>query len=100
MGAIMSTACSYPDPQILGEAGRKIYQRKYQQDFEQRYLGKIVGINLTSEQAIVGESLEEVMMRGHRADPTSLYYFFKVGAPGVFRCRLVLAEPGGQSYGR
>jgi hypothetical protein len=88
----MSTACSFPDPEKLGEAGEKIYRQKYEKDFEQRYPGKVVAINLTSEQAIVGDSLEEVIARGRSVDPTSLFHVFRVGAPGVFRVPWAYAD--------
>jgi hypothetical protein len=76
-----------PDPNEMAATGKRIYREKYQADFEARYPGKIVAIDLTTQQAFVAQSMREAGERGRKACPDSLFYFLKVGAPAVFTRR-------------
>ena len=77
----------YPDPQGIADVGQRIYANRYQAEFEARYLGQIVAIDISSERAFVGSSVEEAVERGYGANPTSLFHVIKVGAPAVYRMR-------------
>jgi hypothetical protein len=61
-----------PDPQEIADIGRRIYANRYQTEFEARYPGQIVAIDISSERAFVASSVEEAVERGHGANPTSL----------------------------
>jgi hypothetical protein len=76
-----------PDPQAIANIGRRIYANRYQTEFEARYPGQIVAIDISSERAFVASSVEEAVDRGHGANPTSLFHVIKVGAPAVYRMR-------------
>jgi hypothetical protein len=76
-----------PDLHAMSVAGRRIYREKYQAEFEARYPGQIVAIEVDSQQAFLGDSIEEAFMRGRSACPSSLFHFMKVGAPGVYKLR-------------
>jgi hypothetical protein len=71
----------------MGEAGRRIYRQRYQSDFEALYPGRIVAIEVESERAFVGDSIEEALEHGRDAYPGSLFYFMKIGARGVYTIR-------------
>ena len=77
----------YPDPQEIADIGRMIYANRYQTEFEIRYPGQIVAIDISSERAFVASSVEEAVERGHGANPTGLFHVIKVGAPAVYRMR-------------
>ena len=83
----VTTVFGYPDPEKIANVGRRIYANRYQTEFEARYPGQIVAIDVSSERAFVASSVEEAVERGHRANPTSLFHVLKVGAPGVYRMR-------------
>ena len=77
----------FPELRELGERGERIYRDKYQTDFETRYRGQVVAIDVHSEQAFVAPTMTEAGIRGHAACPRGFFYFVRVGAPAVFRYR-------------
>ena len=76
-----------PDPREIADAGEKIYKEKYQADFEARYQGQVVAIDITTQRALVARSMREVSEHARKTCPGSLFYFLKVGAPAVFNRR-------------
>ncbi len=75
------------DLNAIVESGRKIYQEKYQVDFEARLKGKIVAIDIETQHAFIGRSMREAGEQARRAAPDSLFFFLKVGAPAVYTRR-------------
>jgi hypothetical protein len=76
-----------PDPREIADAGEKIYKEKYQADFEARYQGQVVAIDITTQRALVARSMREVSEHARKTRHGSLFYFLKVGAPAVFNRR-------------
>jgi hypothetical protein len=77
----------FPDFRELGERGAKIYRKKYQVDFEIHHRGQIVAIDVHSERAFIAPTMTEAGNRGRAACPHGFFYFVRVGAPAVLRCR-------------
>jgi len=50
------------NPREIAKAGRRVYER-HRQDFERRYQGKYVLIDIRSEKVFVAESPEEAYRR-------------------------------------
>jgi hypothetical protein len=75
----------YTNPQEIAEAGRKIYADKYQADYERRYPGQFVAIDVESEEAFVAQQPEEAVKRAREALPQSLLHLIKIGSSGAFR---------------
>jgi hypothetical protein len=89
---IAAVVCGLPNLQGMAEAGRRIYREKYQTEFEAHYQGQILAIEVDSERAFLGASIEEALRRGRNACPDSLFYFMKVGARGVYTLRWTQAR--------
>ena len=80
----MSTP-SISSPKALAERAESIYRDKYQEQYEDAYEGKFVAIDVSTEEAYVGESPEEALKKAREADETGLFHLIKVGFPGAFR---------------
>jgi hypothetical protein len=70
--------------EAIVEAGRRIYDEKYKADFEVRYRGHVVAIDVATEQAFVGRSSWEASQRGRASCPDSLFYLLKVDTPNMY----------------
>jgi hypothetical protein len=77
----------FPGFRELGERGEKIYREKYQVEFENRCRGQVVAIDVHTERAFVAPTLTEAGNHGRAACPRGFFYFVRIGAPAVFRCR-------------
>ena len=76
-----------PELRELGERGERIYRERYQSDFESRYRGQVVAIDVNSERAFVAPTMTEAGNRGRAACPRGFFCFLRVGAPAVLRFR-------------
>ena len=73
------------NPQEAAESGERIYQKKYKQDYEQKYLGKFVAIEINSENAFIADQPEQALEKARTAVPAGVFHLIKVGASGAFR---------------
>jgi hypothetical protein len=76
-----------PNLRAMAESGKRIYREKYQCDFETRFPGQIVAIEVDSQRAFVAPSVMKALQLGRSVCPRSLFYFMRVGAPAVYRMR-------------
>jgi hypothetical protein len=74
-----------PNPAKIGERGNAIYREKYQEDYESRYPGKYVAIDIESEEAFVADTPEAAIRKLQERNPDSFFHLIKVGSPGVFK---------------
>jgi hypothetical protein len=71
--------------QLLSGRGEAIYAAKYKADFEARYDGQFVAIDLVSEEATVSPTLQGAFLEAHRKAPQNLIHLIRVGSPGAIR---------------
>jgi hypothetical protein len=76
---------TFSNPQALAERGEKIYQAKFKKDFEAKYDGQFVVIDVKSEAAYVGKTPEAAYEAATKAAPNGLFHLIKVGSAGAFR---------------
>lgn len=73
------------NPKKLAEKGETIYKQKYQTEYERRYPGKYVAIDLITEKAFVASTPEDAVGLLQKENPNSFFHLIKVGSPGVFK---------------
>jgi len=72
-------------PKELAERGEKIYLEKYKAEFETRYPGKFVAIDVGTAKTYVADTPEEAVQQARKDSPKGFFHLIKVGATGAFR---------------
>ena len=78
------TMPTFTNPQEIAEAGERIYNEKYKAEYERKYPGKFVAIDVESGQPFLADQPEEALTQGRKALPTAFFHLIRVGAPGAF----------------
>ena len=76
---------SISNPQAFADRGESIYREKYKERYEEAHHGQFVAIDVGTEEAYVGESPVEALIKARDADPAALFHLIKVGSAGAFR---------------
>jgi len=66
------------------ERAERIYNARYKAKFEPACLGQFVAIDIDSEQAHLGDTAQEALLKLLRASLTASFFVFKVGSEAVF----------------
>lgn len=73
-----------PSTRDIAERGEAIYQNKYQAEFETKYRGKFVAINVQNEEATVADTSEEAIRLALEKEPDGLFHLLRVGHKAAF----------------
>lgn len=73
------------NPQTIAEKGESIYKEKFQEEYERKYPGKFVAIDINSADAFLGDTPEGAVQKGQKANPRGFFHLIKIGSPGVYR---------------
>ena len=73
------------NPRQVAERGEKIYNEKFKSAFEAEHFGKFVAIDITTENAYVGDSPEDAIAEGRNANPKGVFHLVRAGSTGAFR---------------
>lgn len=74
------------DPREIARAGRRVYQR-HRADFERRYPGKYVLIDIGTQKVYVGDSPEAAYRQATAERRKGPYHLVRVGERAAFRSR-------------
>lgn len=69
-------------PDRFVERGKQIYQ-KFKDSLERQYKGKIVAIEIDSEEYFLGETEHEAINKARQKFPEKVFYIVKIGYPVV-----------------
>lgn len=72
-------------PEVLAQKGETIYNQKFKKDFEERYRGKFVAIDVVSERAVIADTPEDALKKAQDESPNGFYHLIKVGSDGIYR---------------
>jgi hypothetical protein len=72
------------DPRAISEAGERIYNQRYKQDFEANHPGEFVAIDVIGESATLGNTASETLMKAKAQHPTGVFHLIRVGHAGAF----------------
>jgi len=73
------------NPQEAAKKGLEIYETKYQKDFEKKFPGKYVAIDISTGEAYVADSPEEALGIAQGKNSKGFFHLIRIGSPGVFR---------------
>jgi hypothetical protein len=79
MNSTYERPLSISRPREMAERGEEIYARKYKAEYEQKYFGKFLVVDLKSEKAYLGDSDIEAYKAAIREAPDSLFYTLRIG---------------------
>lgn len=72
-------------PQVLAQKGEDIYNKKFRKEYEEKYQGKFVAIDITTEKPFLADTPEEALQKAQIESPDGFYHLLKVGSTGVYR---------------
>ena len=72
------------NPKEISETGEKIYNSRYREEYERKYRGRFVAIDVTDGSAIIGDSASETLAEAKRKNPGGLFHLIRVGHSGAF----------------
>jgi hypothetical protein len=72
-------------PNSIAEKGEALYRDKFQSEYEAKFPGKYLAIDVNSAQPYIADSPEEAVESLLRSNPNAYYHVIRIGAPGVYR---------------
>jgi hypothetical protein len=79
---------NFSNPKEISERGEQIYTRLYRAEYEQKYLGEYVAINLADESSTLGKTASEALAEAKRKSPHGFFHLIRVGHPSTFEVGL------------
>ena len=73
-----------PSTQDIAKRGETIYKNKYQADFESKFDGKFVAINVHNEEATVANTGEEAIRLALEKSPNGFFHLIRVGHKAAY----------------
>ena len=73
------------NPKLVAERGEEIYRRKFKIDFEDRYKGQFVVVDVNSENAYLGQTPEQAYANARQGAQRGVFHLMKVGEAGAYR---------------
>ena len=67
--------------------GEAIYRTKLKSKLEEKYKGRIVAIDVESEDFFVGKTVLEAIEKGRKKHPRKMFYAMRIGYPAVHSLR-------------
>ena len=83
----MIARSDYSSERIIADKGERIYQDLYQDEYETKFAGHYVVIEVLTKRAYVADSAAGVVAKAKIADPNGLFHLIKIpgSAPEVIR---------------
>jgi len=71
-------------PQAIAEKGENLYNAKYKAEYEKRYFGQYVAIDIETGQAFVATRSETAIEKAQQAIEGGLFHVIRIGHSGVY----------------
>ena len=72
------------DPKAISDAGKRIYNERYQREYERDYPGQFVAVDVLSGNATLGSTASETLVRARQQYPEGVFHLIRVGHSGAF----------------
>ena len=72
------------DPKAISDAGERIYDERYRQDYERDYPGQFVAVDVLSGNATLGGNSSEALLKARQQYPKGVFHLIRVGHAGAF----------------
>ena len=82
------------NPNEVSEAGKRIYDSRYREEFEEKYWGQFVAINVIDGSATLGQSPSSTLFEAKENQADGFFHLMRVGHATAYE----LKTP--QHYGR
>jgi hypothetical protein len=83
-----------PNARDIAAKGDAVYESKFRPEFERQYPGQFAAIDISTEDAFVGEFAEQALAKARAASPSGIFYLVRVGSKAAFKVsRLSDARP-------
>ena len=76
------------NPKSISEKGVDIYNSHYRKEYESKYLGKFVAIEVFDESATLGDTADEALLKAKVDHPAGLFHLIRIGHSGAFEVGL------------
>ena len=76
------------DPKAISEKGTEIYNAKYRTEYEQKYPGKYLAVNIFDEAVTLGDTASSALLEAKQSNPNGLFHLIWIGHPGAFEVGL------------
>lgn len=76
---------AFTSPDKIAEAGERLYSEKYKTEYEKKYSGQFVAIEVSTGKPFVAKYPEEALEAGRKAVPAGIFHLIRVGSAGAFR---------------
>lgn len=80
------------NPKEIAERGDRIYNEKYRAEYETKYLGKFVAIDVLAEEAFIADTSSQALETARQRNPNGTFHLVKVGSAGAFRVSYSINE--------
>lgn len=71
-------------PQAIAEKGESIYNAKYKTEYEKRYFGQYIAIDIETGKAFVATRPEAAIEQAQQAIKGGLFHVIRIGHIGVY----------------
>src|ERR1039457_1970306 len=72
------------DPKAVSDAGERIYDERYRQDYERDYRGQVVAVDVLSGNATLGGTSSAALLKARHKYPKAVFHLIRVGHAGSF----------------
>ena len=73
------------NPKQIADAGERIYRDKFQKEFEGKYNGEFVAIDVTTETAHLGKTVDEAIAAARASNSKGIFHLIRVGFPSAYQ---------------
>ena len=72
-------------PDAISEKGQALYREKFQAEYEQKYPGKYLAIDVNSGEGFLADTPDAAVEALLRKNQHAYYHVVRIGASGVYR---------------
>jgi hypothetical protein len=72
-------------PREIARRGTDIYERNYRADYELKWRGRFVALDIDTERSYVADFPEDALAMARAAAPNGVFFLVRIGSPGAFK---------------
>ena len=72
-------------PTKIAEAANRIYAEKFKEEYEKKYKGKYVAIDVRTGASYIGDSSDDASENARRKAPYGVFHLIRVGSRSAFK---------------
>ena len=80
------------NPKEIADAGQRIYDSRYREEYEKKYPGQFAAINVVDGSIVLGDTASETLIKAKKEHPLGLFHLIRVGHSGAFEVGLAYRD--------